>query len=66
MKIIKSVPNIRVEVYKDKSDKWRWRLISKANIMADSSQGYVTKQGCLIALERVRAILHEAPKIEVV
>lgn len=36
------------EIYRDRSNYWRWRL--KANnslIIADSGQGYVNQQDCL-------------------
>ena len=59
-----NIPATRVEIYKDKSKKWRWRLISKAEIRTESPQGYVSKQGCLIALNRVRSIMSEAALIE--
>jgi len=54
------LPTIRLEVYRDDMKKWRWRLISKADIRAVSSQGYVSKQGCLDALKRVRSMMQEA------
>lgn len=59
-----NIPATRVEIYKDESKKWRWRLISKAEIRTESPQGYVSKQGCLIALNRVRSIMSEAALIE--
>jgi len=43
-----NIPATRIEIYKDESKKWRWRLISKAEIRTESPQGYVSKQGCLI------------------
>jgi len=54
------LPTIRLEVYRDDMKKWRWRLISKADIRAVSSQGYVSKQGCLDALKRVKSMMQEA------
>lgn len=59
-----NMPATRVEIYKDESKKWRWRLISKAEIRTESPQGYVSKQGCLIALNRVRSIMSEAALVE--
>lgn len=32
-----------VEFYEDKSNKWRWRLKSNGRIMADSGEGYASK-----------------------
>jgi len=59
-----NIPATRIEIYKDESKKWRWRLISKAEIRTESPQGYVSKQGCLIALNRVRSIMSEATLVE--
>lgn len=59
-----SLPSTRLELYRDENNKWRWRLISKADVRAISSQGYVSKQGCLIALSRVRSIMQDAELIE--
>lgn len=43
------------ELYKDKSEKYRWRLRHKnSNIIADSSQGYSTKQKAQQGLQAVR------------
>ena len=54
------LPSTRVEVYKDDNEKWRWRLISKANLRVESPQGYVSKQGCLNALKVVKSLLQQA------
>ena len=59
-----NIPATRIEIYKDESKKWHWRLISKAEIRTESPQGYVSKQGCLIALNRVRSIMSEATLVE--
>jgi len=59
-----NLPATRIEVFKDESKKWRWRLISKAEVRTESPQGYVSKQGCLIALNRVRSIITEATLVE--
>ena len=61
---ITNLPPTRIEVFKDESKKWRWRLISKAEVRTESPQGYVSKQGCLIALKRVRSIMTEAELVE--
>lgn len=58
------LPPTRVEVYLGQDKKWRWRLISKAQIRTESPQGYVSKQGCLIALNRVRSIMQDADLVE--
>lgn len=56
---------IRVEVYRDENKKFRWRLISKAEIRMQSPQSYVSKQGCLIAMERAKVMMQDAELIEV-
>lgn len=43
-----------IEVYKNRKGKWCWRYrSSNGRTMADGSQGYVTKPGCLKAMRRV-------------
>lgn len=59
------LPPTRLEVYKDENKKWRWRLISKAQVRTESSQGYVSKQGCLNALKVVKSLIQDADLIEV-
>ena len=61
---IEKLPPTRVEIYKDEAKKWRWRLISKAEVRTESPQGYVSKQGCLIAFDRVRSIISDATLVE--
>ena len=53
------------EIYRDDNKKYNWRLVSKAEIRAHSTQSYVSKQGCLIALERARSYMQAADLIEV-
>ena len=65
MDITTTLPATRLEVYRDEANKWRWRLISKADVRATSSQSYVSKQGCLIALGRVRDMMQDADLVEI-
>jgi len=65
MKIIKTMPAQRIEFYSDNKEKWRWRLISTGNIMADSGQGYASKQGCLDAITRVKELMKTVKEFEV-
>lgn len=58
------LPPKRFEVYKDDNNKWRWRLISKAQVRTESPQGYVSKQGCLNALEAVKNLMQDADLVE--
>lgn len=60
-----TLPPTRLEVYRDENKKFRWRLISKAEIRMQSPQSYVSKQGCLIALERAKAMMQDADLVEI-
>ncbi len=43
------------EIYQDKANKWRWRLISKnGRIVAKTGQGYSRKDGCERAVDNVQ------------
>ena len=45
----------RFEQYEDSADEWRWRLVHRnGNIIADSSEGYASKQKSTQGLESVR------------
>lgn len=61
----KALPPTRLEVYRDGNKKYRWRLISKADVRAESAQSYVSKQGCLIALNRAKSMMQDADLIEI-
>ncbi|WP_128478315.1 HVO_2922 family protein [Halorussus pelagicus] len=44
------------ELYEDKSGKWRWRLVHEnRNVVADSGQGYASKQKAKQGIESVKA-----------
>lgn len=44
----------RFEVYEDSAQEWRWRLVHRnGNIIADSSEGYASKQKAKQGLESV-------------
>ena len=44
----------RFELYEDKADEWRWRLVHRnGNIIADSSEGYASKQKARQGLDSV-------------
>ena len=52
------------ELYADSDDKWRWRLLhDNGNIIADSGEGYATKQK---AKKGLRSVKENAPGAEVV
>jgi uncharacterized protein YegP (UPF0339 family) len=43
------------EVYRDSAGEWRWRLVaSNGNIIADSGEGYSSKQGAERGIESVK------------
>lgn len=51
------------EVYLDNADEWRWRLVAaNGNIIADSGEGYQSKQGAQRGIESVKK---GAPRAEV-
>ena len=42
---------MRFQVYQDTRREWRWRLLAANNrTIADSGEGYTTKQNCLHAI----------------
>ncbi|RBI60054.1 DUF1508 domain-containing protein [halophilic archaeon] len=43
------------EVFQDTADEWRWRLVAaNGNIIADSGEGYRSKQGVKRGIESVK------------
>lgn len=43
------------EVYEDSAGQWRWRLVApNGNIVADSGEGYSSKQGAKRGIESVK------------
>ncbi|QLH79650.1 DUF1508 domain-containing protein [Halosimplex rubrum] len=43
------------EVYRDSAGEWRWRLVAtNGNIIADSGEGYNSKQGAKRGIDSVR------------
>ena len=43
------------QVYKDKAEKYRWRLVTtNKNVIATSGQGYADKRGCMNGIESVK------------
>ena len=43
------------EVYEDRAGQWRWRLVhDNGNIIADSGEGYSSRQKCEQGLESVK------------
>jgi hypothetical protein len=49
------------EVFRDRAGEWRWRLVaSNGNIIADSGEGYQSKQGVERGIESVKKSAAEA------
>ena len=49
------------EVYEDSAGEWRWRLVAvNGNIIADSGEGYNSKQGATRGIDSVRRAAPEA------
>lgn len=49
------------QVYQDNAGEWRWRLVApNGNIIADSGEGYVSKQGAKRGIDSVKRNAPEA------
>ena len=47
--------NATFELYVDRAGEWRWRLVhDNGNILADSGEGYSSKQKCKQGIESVK------------
>ncbi|WP_188424862.1 HVO_2922 family protein [Haloferax sulfurifontis] len=45
----------RFELYQDTAGEWRWRLtVPNGNIIADSGEGYASKQGAKRGIQSVK------------
>ncbi|APE95909.1 HVO_2922 family protein [Halodesulfurarchaeum formicicum] len=45
----------RFEIFEDKAGEWRWRLVAaNGNIIADSGEGYSSKQGAKRGIQSVK------------
>jgi len=54
----------RFELYEDGAGEWRWRLVAaNGEIIADSGEGYTTKQG---AERGIRSVKTTAPEATIV
>jgi uncharacterized protein YegP (UPF0339 family) len=61
---VPSVPTF--ELYEDSGGEWRWRLVAtNGNIIADSGEGYNSKQGAERGIDAVRRAVPEAEIEEV-
>jgi hypothetical protein len=56
----------RFEVYEDAEGNYRWRLVHpNGNILADSGQGYASRQGALDGVESVRENVPDATVVRI-
>jgi uncharacterized protein YegP (UPF0339 family) len=54
------------EIYEDREEKWRWRLVhDNGNIIADSGEGYASRQKCEQGLESVKQNAPDASVVDV-
>jgi len=55
------MPGARFELFVDAADEWRWRLVAaNGNIIADSGEGYNSKQGAKRGIESVKRVAGDA------
>ena len=49
------------ELYLDRADEWRWRLVhDNGNVIADSGEGYATKQKARQGIRSVKSNASDA------
>ncbi len=52
----------KFEIYKDKRDEFRWRLLADNNQIIATGEGYSSKDGCKNGIESVKK---NAPEAEI-
>jgi len=53
------------ERFVDSADQWRWRLVhTNGNIIADSGEGYASRQKCTQGLESVKENAADADVVD--
>jgi len=58
-------PHARFELFRDRADEWRWRLVaSNGEIIADSAEGYASKQGAKRGIESVKRVAEDAAVVD--
>ena len=54
------------EMYEDRAGKWRWRLVhDNGNIIADSGEGYASRQKCAQGIESVKSNARDSETVTV-
>ncbi|WEL18390.1 MULTISPECIES: HVO_2922 family protein [unclassified Halorhabdus] len=55
----------RFELFLDRAEEWRWRLVaSNGEIIADSAEGYTSKQGAKRGIESVKRVAGDAAVVD--
>lgn len=49
---------VRIEIYRDKKDEFRWRMIRSGNIVADCAEGYSNRSAAVRAARRLGEAVH--------
>ncbi len=53
------------ELFTDSADEWRWRLVHEnGNIIADSGEGYASRQKCKQGVESVKTNARDAAVVD--
>jgi uncharacterized protein YegP (UPF0339 family) len=53
------------ELFTDSADEWRWRLVHEnGNIIADSGEGYASRQKCKQGVESVKTNAPDAAVVD--
>ena len=53
------------ELFVDSADQWRWRLVhTNGNIIADSGEGYASRQKCKQGLKSVKENAADADVVD--
>jgi uncharacterized protein YegP (UPF0339 family) len=53
------------ELFTDSADEWRWRLVHEnGNIIADSGEGYASRQKCKQGIESVKTNAPDAAVVD--
>ncbi len=54
------------EMYEDRAGEWRWRLVhDNGNIIADSGEGYASRQKCTQGIESIKSNAPDADTVTV-
>ncbi|MFO8133059.1 MAG: DUF1508 domain-containing protein [Thermoplasmatota archaeon] len=54
----------RFEIFTDRADEWRFRLVAPNNEIITVGEGYTTKQNCVKGIDAVRRYAPDAAVVE--